>query len=68
MKVTPNDEAEYLNTEEGRQGYLDNCSEFELDMERANEAVSRSRKIHGDSKSSILSFVEYVKAKMQNLH
>lgn len=67
MKVTPYDEAEYLNTEEARQGYLDNCSEFQLDMERANEAVHRFRKIYGDSKSSIMSFVEFVKAKKQNL-
>ena len=45
MKTTPYDEAKYLDNEKIRQGYLDSCREFGLDMDQANEAVERSRKI-----------------------
>ena len=66
MKVTPYDEAKYLDTEEARQGYLESCREFWLDIDRANEAVERSRKIHGRRKSSIILSTECSKAEKQN--
>ena len=67
MKVTPYDEAKYLDTEEARRGYLESCREFGLDIDRANEAVERSRKIHGNRKSSIISATECSKTEKQVL-
>ena len=67
MKVTPYDEAKYLDTEEARQGYLESCREFGLNIDRANDAVERSRKIHGSRESSIISATECSKAEKQNL-
>ena len=67
MKVTPYDEAKYLDTEEARQGYLESCREFGLDIDRANEAVERSRKLHGSRESSIISATGCSKAEKQNL-
>ena len=67
MKITPYDEANYLDTEEARQNYLESCHEFGLDTDRANEAVERSRKIHGSRQSSIISSTECSKTEKQNL-